>query len=322
MNGMILKTKSNEVEGRVVTVAVNAFGNVDSQNDISVSGSFSKTLKENFKRVKHFLNHDYDKLIGCPLEGKEENGHLVMRSELAETQLANDVLSFYKLYQKNNLTLEHSVGVEAMQRDPNDTRKVLQWKLWEFSTLYSWGSNSDTPLLGIKKMPFDGMSEKSMEFVRTALSLDFSDHILLKFDDLRKLLEKADEGKAALITCECGNTFNYFEQEEVSIDREIISEYNDTLRYMFMDEAWRQAHQQRNEVRQEVIDLLADMKGKSLMSDISYVTCPYCGRRHYRNEIMKFEEKHINPVVKPSDDTAHNENGGFSLAAIGNMLVK
>lgn len=319
MNGLLLKTKSNEVSGRVVTVAVNAFGNVDSQNDISVKGSFTKTLNENFKRIKHFLNHDYNKLIGCPLEGKEENGHLVMKSELAETQLANDVLNFYKLYQKNGLTLEHSIGVEAMQRDKNDTRKVLQWKMWEFSTLYNWGANEDTPLIDIKQLSARKMPKRSMEFVKSALDMDFSDHILLKFDDLRMLLEAANKDEAGLIECECGNSFDYFKQTEHSIDTEVIREYNNVLRWMFMDEADRLAWEQHEEVSREVADIIANAQEKSLMSDLSYVECPYCGRIHYRKEIIRVNEKHAVPVAKPSEDTSRQDKG-ITLAAIGNVL--
>ena len=323
MDARLLKTKSNAVEGRVVTVAVNAFGNMDSQGDISVQGSFTKTLKENFGRIKHFLNHDTDKLIGCPLEGREENGYLVMVSEMANTQLANDVLELYKLYDKNKRTLEHSIGVEAMQRDKENPSKVLQWKLWDYSTLYSWGANEKTPLLGIKRDDLQKFPKKSLEFVKQALEMKFSDHILIAADELRKLIEKATDGQAGIIECECGHSFDYFAQQEHSIDKEILEVYNDTLRWMFHDAAWDAAYENFPEVRAEVAELLAERKDKSLLSEMSYVKCPFCGRRHYRNEIITIEEKsHVQPVVKPSDDTSHVAPKGVTFAAIGNMLSK
>ena len=321
MNVRILKTKSNAVEGRTVTVAVNAFGNVDSQNDISVQGSFQKTLKENFPRIKHFLNHDYGQLIGCPLEGKEEGGYLVFKSELAQTQLADDVLELYKLYHKNGMTLEHSVGVEAMQRDKQDPRKVLQWRMWEFSTLTNWGANPDTPLLGIKGMLSNGFPQKSLDFVKQALEMKFSDHILVSYDELRKLIEKANDGEAGIIECECGHQFDYFAQQEHSLDKEIIEVYNDTLRWMFRDAAWDEAYNKMPEVRAEVVELLNERNDKSLISELSYVRCPFCGKRHYRNEIINIEKKsHVQPVAQPSDDTAQAKPQGVTFAAIGNML--
>jgi HK97 family phage prohead protease len=323
MDARLLKTKSNAVEGRVVTVAVNAFGNMDSQGDISVQGSFTKTLKENFGRIKHFLNHDTDKLIGCPLEGREENGYLVMVSEMANTQLANDVLELYKLYDKNKRTLEHSIGVEAMQRDKENPSKVLQWKLWEYSTLYSWGANEKTPLLGIKREDLLHFPKKSLDFVKQALDMKFSDHVLIAADELRKLIEKATNGQAGLIECECGKTFDYFAQPEISVDKEVLRIYNDTLRWMFYDAAREQAWDQYPDIQEEVIELLNNRQDKSLISELSYVICPYCGKLHYRNEIITIEEKsHVQPVAKPSDDTSHVAPKGVTFAAIGNMLSK
>ena len=321
MDKRLLKTKSNAVEGRVVTVAVNAFGNMDSQGDISVQGSFTKTLKENFSRIKHFLNHDTDKLIGCPLEGREENGYLVMVSEMANTQLANDVLELYKLYDKNQRTLEHSIGVEAMQRDKENPSKVLQWKLWEYSTLYSWGANEKTPLLGIKREDLQKFPKKSLDFVKQALDMKFSDHILIAADEFRKLIEKATNGQAGIIECECGKSFDYFQQQEISVDKEVLQIYNDTLRWMFYDAAREQAWEQYPDIQSEVVELLNNRKEKSLVSELSYVRCPYCGKLHYRSEIITIEEKsHVQPVVKPSDDTSHVAPKGVTFAAIGNML--
>lgn len=47
--------------------------------------------------------------------------------------------------------MEHSIGVEAVKwEQQGDTRMVKEWKLWEYSTLTSWGANEDTPMLGIK----------------------------------------------------------------------------------------------------------------------------------------------------------------------------
>ena len=66
------KTKANDVDEKgIVTVAVNGIGVKDSQNDISMPGSFNKTLKENIGRMRWFLNHRTDQLLGVPLSGKE-----------------------------------------------------------------------------------------------------------------------------------------------------------------------------------------------------------------------------------------------------------
>lgn len=146
--------KDVDAQGRVL-VAANAFGNVDADKDISMEGSFTKTLKEGFSRLKWFLNHDKTLLVGVPLEGKEVYPHLEMLGQLnMKKQLGRDTYEDYKLYAEYGKSLEHSVGVEAIQKKTDDKgiRRVTEWKLWEYSTLTSWGANENTPMLGIKSL--------------------------------------------------------------------------------------------------------------------------------------------------------------------------
>jgi HK97 family phage prohead protease len=149
----LFETKTEDVDnkGRVV-VAANAIGNVDSDNDISMDGSFNKTLKENFTRARWFLNHKTDQLVGVPLEGAQDGKYLKMTGQInMNKQLGKDVYADYKLYAEHGKSLEHSIGVEALKKeDKNGVRMVSEWKLWEYSTLTAWGANEDTPMLGIK----------------------------------------------------------------------------------------------------------------------------------------------------------------------------
>lgn len=143
--------KDVDEKGRVL-VAANAIGNVDSDKDRSMDGSFTKTLKENFNRVKWFLNHDTTLLLGVPIEGKQSSAYLELLGQLnMKKQLSKDVYEDYKLYAEYGRSLEHSIGVEAKrEKQVGDIREVYEWKFWEYSTLTSWGANERTPLLGIK----------------------------------------------------------------------------------------------------------------------------------------------------------------------------
>jgi HK97 family phage prohead protease len=150
------KAASLDTKGRVL-IAVNAFNNVDSDGDISKPGSFKKTLKESFDRVRWFLNHNTEQLLGVPVKGYEDGEYLKMEAQFnLEKQIARDTYEDYKLYQEYGKSLEHSVGLQAVKFDIDRTdpekwiRTITEWKLWEFSTLTHWGSNENTPLLGIK----------------------------------------------------------------------------------------------------------------------------------------------------------------------------
>jgi HK97 family phage prohead protease len=143
--------KDIDEKGRVL-VAANAIGNVDADKDMSENGSFDKTLKENFSRLKWFLNHDKNILLGVPIEGKQAGKYLELLGQLnMKKEISRDTYEDYKLYAEYGKSLEHSIGVEAVKSDDKgDIRRVYEWKLWEYSTLTSWGANEDTPMLGIK----------------------------------------------------------------------------------------------------------------------------------------------------------------------------
>ena len=142
----------DEAQG-IVEMYINAFRNEDSDQDISAKGSFKKTIKDNFKRIKHFLNHTGDLLLGLPLKFIEDDFGLLVTSQMnLAKQLVKDVFADYVLFANNDRTLEHSVRVQDIKRDTNNEKIVLEWKLWEYSTLYTWGSNEKTPLVNIKSM--------------------------------------------------------------------------------------------------------------------------------------------------------------------------
>lgn len=145
------KIEDVDERGRVL-VAANAIGNVDADQDRSMDGSFSKTLKENFARLKWYLNHNTNILLGVPVEGNQDGKYLKLLGQLnLKKEISRDTYEDYKLYAEYGKTLEHSIGVEALKKSQNgDVRDVYEWKLWEYSTLTSWGANQDTPLLGIK----------------------------------------------------------------------------------------------------------------------------------------------------------------------------
>jgi len=138
-------------EKGIVTIYGNAFDNKDSDGDISVKGSFSKTITDNFNRIKHFLNHDGRLLVGIPLEMKEDNTGLLIRSKLnLNKEIGRDAYEDYKLYKENNRSLEHSIGFNVVRRDQKDKARILEYKLWEYSTLTAWGANERTPLVDLK----------------------------------------------------------------------------------------------------------------------------------------------------------------------------
>jgi HK97 family phage prohead protease len=153
------QVKDLDTQKGIVTVYINSFNNQDSDGDISLPGSFKRTFKNNGQTIQHWLNHDRDKLIGVPIQFKEDEIGAIAVSQLnINKQLGRDVFEDYKLFAAHDKTLQHSVRVQPVKFEENRegdkyTRKVSEWKLiMEFSTLYGWGANQQTPLIDIKSL--------------------------------------------------------------------------------------------------------------------------------------------------------------------------
>jgi HK97 family phage prohead protease len=166
-------------EKGVVTFYFSAFGNRDSDGDITLPGAFKKTFSENKERVRHFKNHDSRLTPGVVKELGEDTFGAWARSQLIlGTQLGRDTYEEYKA----GAIKEHSFGFEYTKwnttEDPGTrerTRTVSEYKLWEVSSLNSWGANPLTYTVDVK-------SEKDLiEYFDVLLSLQkgqFSDEYL------------------------------------------------------------------------------------------------------------------------------------------------
>ena len=321
---LLYKTKANDLDETrgIVTVAVNGIGIVDSQNDISMPGSFNKTLKENITRMKWFLNHDTTQLLGVPLSGEEKDGNLVMVGQLnLSKQIGRDTLEDYKLYAAAGRTLEHSIGVQAVKRDKNDKRKVLEWKMWEYSTLTSWGSNPQTFLVGIKNDDPTTVRE-NIEFLRRALQMRYTDERLKQYEMRLDMLTKALEG-AVVVTCPyCGQEFVWDDAERHTLSQQVLDCANSYLRWITDGIVREEMSKLKPEIRAAVLAILnpvlSKMDGKideeivtkSLEDLAEFAYCPNCYSRVYNSSIMLEQSA---PALEktedePSDDTRDEED--------------
>ena len=307
-----LRTKANEVdeEKGIVTVAVNGIGVKDSQNDISMPGSFNKTLRENMNRMRWFLNHRTDQLLGVPLSGEERDGNLIMTGKInLEKQIGRDTFADYKLYAENGRTLEHSIGVQAIKRDSVDSCKVLEWKMFEYSTLTAWGSNPQTFLVNLKSATADQVRD-AVDFIRKAFKeRGYSDERLKNYDMELNLLLKALNGDD-IVTCpHCNHQFDYKEQFQHSFSQQVLDYANDYTRWLTERIVAEQIRALEPEVREEVTAIIDAIKAKgeeinekSIADVMEYVRCPNCWAKGYKaNKII--QEPASDSSVEPSDDT-------------------
>lgn len=294
MMKIIQKTINNKVEeitnkGKVV-VAINHIGNEDADGDISMSGSFDETLQNDISRLKWFLNHNTNILLGIPVKGWEEDSYVKMESQFnLDKQVSRDVYSDYQLYHQFGRSLEHSVGVQDVRRDDKDNRKVLQWKMWEYSTLTSWGANSMTPLLDIKS------AKNEIEFLKGALQLDYSDERYQKFEAMISAIYKAIAGNIIVKCAYCGETFDYNAEKEENIPQQVLDVCNDYKDLLNSKTAFKKMSELPVNIQTEVFNIIKS--GRQLNEISSYVHCPKCYDRVYKhNKLLQehSERKKLN----------------------------
>ena len=322
------RTKANDVDEKgIVTVAVNGIGVKDSQGDVSMPGSFRKTLKENLARMRWFLNHRTDQLLGVPLSGKEEDGNLIMVGQLnLEKQIGRDILADYKLYAENGRTLEHSIGVRAIKRDTVDPCKVHEWRMMEYSTLTSWGSNPQTFLVNIKSAT-ENQIKDAIEFVRKAFKeRGYSEERLKNYDMELGLLMKSLKG-GMIVNCPCcGYQFDYEQEPEHTFATQVMELAAEYQRWITEGIVREEMEKLAPEIREQVISLIDSVKfhnnefsEKALQDIMAYVRCPHCWARVYKTNTLLIEptKNDATADVEPSDDTQQKnsrENGENDLS--------
>lgn len=306
------KTRTNDVDEKgIVTVAVNGIGIQDADGDISAKGSFNKTLKENFSRVKWLYNHDRGILLGCPIEGKEIDGNLVMTGAInLKKQIGRDVLEDYKLYAEYGKTLEHSIGVKAIKRDDKDKRIVKEWSLWEYSTLSSWGANPQTFLIDIKNADKQTIQEH-IGFLKKALTMRYSDDKLKELDMNLSLVEKALSGQD-IVTCpHCGLSFDYNSVPEETFENQVLDSVGNYTRWIAEDVVSAEMAKLKPEIQEQVLNIISSKKSVEELA--AYVRCPKCYARIYKS--------FINKNTEPPEGT-HQKESRKSTFSLEGLAIK
>lgn len=191
----------------IVTFYFSAFGNKDSDGDIVTKGAFAKTIKENFKRIKHHKNHDPRMIIGVPQEIQEDDFGAWMRSKLIlNTTNGKDT---YEEYKAGAIT-EHSFKYDIIKYDIKNAdseeereRYLNELKLWEASSLTSWGANEMTRLINIKSLSI----EDAVIYLNKLMKLQKGDFKDEYFKQLELKIIEVDNHIKSLIEPP-GNTLN------------------------------------------------------------------------------------------------------------------
>jgi HK97 family phage prohead protease len=182
---------------RVITMYYSAFGNVDSDGDVIMPGSFTKTLKENgpnaTNRIWHLFNHSTDKPIAKPFEMMEDGFGLKARVKMPNTTLGNDT---YELYKEGHIT-EHSIGFQTIKSQAKSGyNEINEIKLFEGSSVL-WGANANTPTVGVKSQIKSVLVDEMGKTIKSLRNGHFTDETFelleLKLKQLQQYLAEIED---------------------------------------------------------------------------------------------------------------------------------
>jgi len=193
------EVKDIDEKGRVLFYA-NAFNNVDSDGDMSMPGSFTKTIQEGRKRLRHLKWHDTRYMIGAIKDIREDKEGLIVDSQLMlGTQLGKETYEEYKALAEVGQKMEHSVAVVPVKYEIDhdaEIRQVTEWKLWEVSTV-TWGANPEALTVDVKNLKKYTRQdiENDIRMLRAMMNIESYDN--LKLEQLEKQINYLNELKAA-----------------------------------------------------------------------------------------------------------------------------
>jgi len=136
------------------------FGNKDSDDDIIMPGAYTKTLSENYSRIKHLYQHDpWQPLSATKKENlilTQDSYGLKYRSVVSKTSYGRDVLRLHY----DGVIDENSVGFQTIKsNDKGNYRELVELKLWEGSSV-TWGANAMALNTNIKSLDKDSLFKK------------------------------------------------------------------------------------------------------------------------------------------------------------------
>lgn len=175
----------------IIKAYANAYDFKDSDGDISAKGSFVKTVKENYRRIRVLKDHNPTQSLGVPkeIDAKDSYGLLTVSQFNMQKEMSRDMFTDIQLMKDNGMDAELSIGYEVSARDEKNRSIIKEYKLWEYSFLTSWAANSLSTVSDIKSLE---NHYGVLSIIEKAYDLPYSDTRLREIETILKSL--SDKG--------------------------------------------------------------------------------------------------------------------------------
>jgi len=198
---MIYKSLSEFRDIDDATGIIKGYANVynvkDFDGDISLPGSFSKTVGERAKKIKIFKNHT-PQLVGVPMELDiaDPYGLGLTAKMLMDTDTGRDTFHEVKFLHENGFESGMSIGGWIIKRNPKNKAEVVEYKLKEISVLTTEEPANELSLVSAVKAVKELTEPTQEEFwniIEKAYNAKFSDNILKSLEKFLTLKDAEPE---------------------------------------------------------------------------------------------------------------------------------
>lgn len=192
----------------IVEGYLNNYNLVDSHSDISDPSSFVKTVSERMRKIRVYKNHNDQVLIGVPkeLDAYDADGLRGITQFQMDTEYGRDAYYDVKLIHNNNQDADISIGAWVVKRDTKDKRRILEYKMKEYSFLTTEGSNPLSRVLSVKSI--NDLPDNIIEYLTKMYNLPYSDSRLKEIENVLKSLTKEPDSETPETTHEAEPIIN------------------------------------------------------------------------------------------------------------------
>lgn len=182
----------DDTKGVVVAYA-SVYNNIDSDSEVIMPGAFTKTVSENYKRIRVLKDHNPTIGLGVPLEinTSDSYGLLTTTQFNLKKEVSRDMYEDIKLFLANGLNAELSIGFQTIKSieeridESKEIEKITEVKLWEYSFLSNWAANERALVQSVKQMT----KTDFMDLLVKMYNLPYSDSRLQSVENILKSLE-------------------------------------------------------------------------------------------------------------------------------------
>ena len=180
----------DDAKGVVIAYA-SVYNNIDSDREVIMPGAFTKTVNENYKRIRVLKDHNPTIGLGVPLQinTADSYGLLTTTQFNFKKEVSRDMYEDIKLFLANGLNAELSIGFQTIKSieeridEENEIEKITEVKLWEYSFLSNWAANERAVVQNVKsKTDF-------IDLLVKMYNLPYSDERLKSVENILKSLE-------------------------------------------------------------------------------------------------------------------------------------